>query len=359
MPSESAFAVRAGISREPVGARTDMPADAPKAIIDPTPEERDLLVSLRKVIGERAAGNGQPPQETKVETKTGTTTTTSALWKFFFLLAMAVDLSLLYLYLNQILGLDQNSLVQFLYKLLPIVGGTLLVSYVDKVRDWLLGLTEKRWIGYICLGCMPVLLATQMHFYRVYVDIHPAMAELKILHKENDKEVEVPVDFTGEDHHFLKVNKPDAYKLAVGKGTYQVTPFQVLLGTLAWLHCPRISALNVEELHEVVFFSPVDEGHLEVLAKDSRAMQVARKASHLERSQSPPAGAAPDTYSWSKDFSDDESPPVYLPSGTYVFGLSVERCSNKLIWKDTVPERHAAKLDLPFNDNDKVPCTKK
>src|ERR1019366_6234837 len=64
--------------------------------------------------------------------------------QFVFIIALALDLSLIYVYVLDLFpGVEQNTVIPRLAQLLPIVGGTLLVSYLDQIRAWVLGLTAK------------------------------------------------------------------------------------------------------------------------------------------------------------------------------------------------------------------------
>jgi hypothetical protein len=122
-----------------------MALDATKraAGIIPTPAEQELLASLRNVIGERPDGSGEVPEKTKPKTKAEGKAPFSFL-QFVFIIALALDLSLIYVYVLDLFpGVEQNTVIPRLAQLLPIVGGTLLVSYLDQIRAWVLGLTAK------------------------------------------------------------------------------------------------------------------------------------------------------------------------------------------------------------------------
>ena len=239
--------------------------------------EQELLASLRSVIGERVGGSGEVPEEIKPEVKAS-----FSLLQFIFILALAVDLSLIYVYVLDLFpGLEQNSVIPRLAQLLPIVGGTLLVSYLDQIRAWILSLTARRHFGLGCVIVLPLLLAFQMHFYSLFVDLHPATAHVQIMEKDKFNVAE----FDDTERHFISLKKPLAYTIQIGNqaSVYQVTAMQVLKGTLARWRWLALLPLRLEELYPVTISLPQPDGQLEVLAADTPAMRI----SGLERSREP------------------------------------------------------------------------
>ena len=325
----------------------------PAAHIEATPVEQELLASLRNLIGERAGGTGEASQKTALVTKPETKATFS-IWQFIFIFALALDLSLIYLYVLDLFpGLEQNSVLPRLAQLLPIVGGTLLVSYLDQIRSWILGLTARKHFGLGCVIVLPLLLAFQMHFYSLVVELHPATAHVRIMEKDQLKDAE----FIDSEHHLIRLKKPFAYTIEVENqaSVYKVTPLQVLKGTMARWHWIELRPLRLEELHPVTISSPQPKGRLEVTAPDTPAMRI----SGLERSllpvlalprdKQPPDGTPEDMnaaeYVWSHPFKDDDTPSINLPEGTYEFVLTVDGC-NKRLPGQKVPVQEGQQIDF-------------
>jgi hypothetical protein len=265
-----------------------MALDATKraAGIIPTPAEQELLASLRNVIGERPDGSGEVPEKTKPKTKAEGKAPFSFL-QFVFIIALALDLSLIYVYVLDLFpGVEQNTVIPRLAQLLPIVGGTLLVSYLDQIRAWVLGFTAKKSFGLGCILVLPLLLAFQMRFYTLFVDLHPATAHVQIMEKDKFNDAE----FNDTERHFLKLKKPLAYRVRIDNeaSEYPITALQVLKGTLARWRWLGVSPLRLEVLHEVNVSSPQPSGRLEVLAPDTLALHLSK----LTRSPAPVPGCA-------------------------------------------------------------------
>jgi hypothetical protein len=259
-------------------------------------------------------------------------------WHFVFILALAVDIALLYDFVLDLFpDIEQNSLMPRIAQLIPIVGGTLLVSYFDQIRKWILTLTAKKPVGLACLGLLSLMLLLQMHFYTLYVEVKPATAKLSIMEHEKFEEVE----WKDSERHFLRIKKPLPYTLRVENETseYQVTPMQVIQGTLARLTWFRGAPMRLELLHEVNVSSPQPNGFVEVQAPDTPAMRISK----LTRSGSPiDPKAATAIYSWTSTFSDDNTPSLYLPAGKYLFALHVIGCQR------SVP------AEVPLKDGEQV-----
>ena len=308
------------------------------AAISPTRGEQELLASLRSVIGERVDSSGEvhpgtgpsPHPEVKAA---------FSFWQFCFVLAFAIDISLIYdLVLDLFPGLEKNSVIPRLAQLIPIVGGTLLVSYFEQIRTWVLGHAAKKSFGVFFVWLLPVLLVTQMHFYSLYVELNPATAKVQIL--ENGEFVEAQ-QFNDAERHFIRLNKPLAYSLHVGippdkkAPVYQITALQVLNGTFSQFRWLGRQPMRLEELDEVTISSPRDSGTVEVFAEDKPAMRI----SGFTRSAAPVSGKG-DTaiYSWSETFIKDDTPSFHLPVGKYVFVLTVDGCHKELKDQD-VPQK--------------------
>jgi hypothetical protein len=329
------------------GARAEVAVNATKraAPISPTAREQELLASLRSVIGERVGSTGKAPKETPERQTKSEAKTAFSLWQFTFILALAVDISLAYDFVLDVFpGLEKNSVIPRLAQLLPIVGGTLLVSYFEQIRIWVLGLTAKRSFGLTFVVLLPVLLVSQLHFYALFVDLHPPTTPAYIL----DKDKLTDAKFSDDKHHFLKLDKPSTYSVEVGNpsSVYQITPGQVVKGTLARLLGFGFSPLRLDELHEVTAYSPKAEGRVGVLAPDTPAMRISK----LERSHEPMPDKRPGTitYSWNIHFVNDQSPSIHVPAGTYDFVLSVDgyKCEPK---SQTIPDDDGASVNIDFH----------
>ena len=299
---------------------------AKKAAISPTRGEQELLASLRSVIGERVNSAGEGPEERKPSPRREVKTTFS-FRQFSFILALAIDISLMYdLVLDLFPQLERNSVIPRLAQLIPIVGGTLLVSYFEHIRTWVLGHTARKSFGLFFVFLLPLLLVTQMHVYSLYVELNPATASVQI--QEKDKFVDV--EFTDAERHFIRLKEPSSYSLQIGQeaAIYPITPFQVLKGTLSRFRWLGLLPMRLEALNEVTILSPRNSGKVEVFAKDTPAMRI----SGLTRGAHAPVvrGADPALYSWSKTFSNDDTPSLHLPPGKYAFVLTVEGCTKHL-----------------------------
>jgi lipid-A-disaccharide synthase-like uncharacterized protein len=313
---------------------------AERAAISPTPGEQELLASLRSIIGERVDSTGEVREETKPSPRPEDKVAFS-FWRFCFILAFAIDMSLIYdLVLDLFPQLEKNSVIPRLAQLIPIVGGTLLVSYFEQIRDWVLGHTAKKSFGLFFLFLLPLLLVIQMRFYSLYVDLYPATAHVQVM--ENDKFVDA--EFNDTDRHFIKLNKPLAYSLQVGNTStvYPITALQVLKGTLSRFRWLGLSPMRLDELEAVEIASPKESGKIEVFAKDAPAMRI----TGLKRSLTPVSGGGDAAmYSWSEAFSNDGSPTIHLPRDKYDFVLTVEGCSKRLA-DQPVPQKMGEEIDF-------------
>lgn len=311
------------------------------AAISPTRGEQELLASLRSVIGERVENSGEDREATRPSPRPEVKTAFS-FWRFCFVLAFAIDISLIYdLVLDLFPQLEKNSVIPRLAQLIPIVGGTLLVSYFEQIRNWVLGHAARKSFGVFFACLLPLLLAVQVHFYRLYVELNPATAAVQI--QEKDRLVDAQL-FNDAERHFIKLNKPLGYSVEVGNqaSVYQITALEVLKGTFSRFRWLGLSPMKLEELNEVIISSPTDSGTVEVFAEDKPAMRI----SGLTRSAVPvPGGASPAIYSWSKTFSHDDSPSIHLPDGKYDFVLNVEGCNKKLP-DQRVPLKEGEQIDF-------------
>jgi hypothetical protein len=315
---------------------------AERAAISPTRGEQELLASLRSVIGERVDSTGEVREDPKPSLRPEVKAA-FGFRRFSFILALAIDLSLIYdLVLDLFPQLERNSVIPRLAQLIPIVGGTLLVSYFEQIHTWVLGHTARKSFGLFFVFLLPVLLVLQMHFYSLYVELNPETAHVHIM--EKDKLVNT--DFYDTERHFIKLKEPSPYTLQLQVGNedtvYEITAFQVLKGTLSRFRWLGLLPMRLEALYEVTISSPKNAGKVEVFAKDTRAMRI----SGLTRSHAPVAGGADSAiYSWSEAFSDDDTPSIHLPAGQYDFVLTVEGCT-KPLRDQIVPLKSGEQIDF-------------
>jgi hypothetical protein len=308
--------------------------------------ENDLVESLRLVIQHaiaQAGGGGD-------EQPAGAARQRFRISQLVFIVALALDLALIYVYVLDVFGdLEQNRVVSSLAKLLPIVGGTLLVSYLDHVRAGILKLTAKNTFGWGCIAVLPLLLAFQIHFYTLFVDLHPATAHVQVLDK---KGVYHDADFTDPTHRaYLKLSNPSAYKIRLENdnwSVYEVSAWQVVKGTLARLPMldHHFSPLQMDVLNEVIFLSPKPDGALIVDGPDTPGMKIS-KLSKIANPAAIPAKPSPGNYLWMRNFSDDDSPSVHLPAGKYNFILQVEGCPTLRMEGTEVPVADGKSLAFP------------
>jgi len=290
----------------------------------PTKSEDAFIKSLRLMIQdevEKVGSDAKPAREPNQPFRRS---------QLVFILVFALDLALIYVFALDLVGdVGQNRVVVSFAKLLPIVGGTLLVTYLEHVRAGILKLTEKERFGWGCVLLLPFLLAFQVHFYTLFVDLHPERAHVELLEKGAYHDAK----FSDPTHRvYLLLPNPTHYTIRLENkwSEYDISAWQVVKGTLARLPAldHYLKPLRMDVLYEVTILSPKKEGVLRVASPETPGMQISKLVKIAPLAPTP-ATNVPKVYQWEKSFSGTEGPLIYLPSGTYDFTLEVKGCGPK------------------------------
>lgn len=264
-------------------------------------------------------------------------------WQIIVIIAFAVDVALIYVYFTSVIpGAKENRVVAFLAELLPFVGGTLLISYLEKIRRWILGLSTRPKWGIACLVFVPVLLFFQAPIYSLYVTLDPKNADVQL----DQKEARFSDASTRE---YLLLDKPLACRIRVTDGNasaeYPISPLQVISGTLARVPVIDVAfkQLQLSVLYDVKIRSPEEDGIVQIRAPDNFAMRNSELAREADKGSS-------SKYLWTKGITTS-STLVRLPRGTYDFILQSTECNTEtdgmVIDKDhTIVDFHKNCLDI-------------
>lgn len=282
--------------------------------------ETDLVASVRALIQEEVAQAVGKKEPVKVAGRQ------LGHSHFFFIMVLALDLALVFVYILDLFpDFEQNRVISSIAKLLPFVGGTLLVTYLDKVRVGILRLTEKKGFRRMCIAALPFLFAFQIHFYSVYVDIHPATAHVQFADKGKYRDAE----FSDPARRFhLLLPTPSHYSVRLendDSSVYDISAWQVFKGTLARLPLlgRSIAPLRMDALIEVNIYTPKNHGSLTVEGPDTPGMRISKLSRGVM--------VKPGIYRWQRYFSgEDNIPSIHLPAGKYVFELEVEGCRKRM-----------------------------
>ncbi len=153
----------------PAGSATAL-APAEKAFVDSLHSFLREELKARHADGQLGAG-GQP----------GHDTLDLSPWQAVSLLALAFNVTLVYLFvISMIPGGEDNRVLVFLQKLLPALGGTLAVSYFDRLRGWLFNHSKNKWFGITSLVLLPLLLVRQAPIYSVFVQVEPPYSTVEL-----------------------------------------------------------------------------------------------------------------------------------------------------------------------------------
>lgn len=287
-----------------------------------TATQRSFLESFQAFVHEEAK-NGSGPKKTEEELRP---------LQIIFLIALAIDVTLLYLILLDVFpNVPENrGVVFFLQKVLPALGGTLLVSYFKRLRAWLLEVSKNKKVGIALTGVLGLLVLAQAPIYSVLVEVRPRTASVAFAAAGAGGAAET-ADFD-DSHRFLRVPKLRSYDFLVQDGTnpqfpYHIGAWSVLKGALAGLPfldqafkpLPLAAAyrvsVNYEEAGGELYISAPEEFRLkqsQPFANTQLDAVVAAKA---------PAGACvAGSKCWRKMLAGDESVDhLVVPAGNYRF----------------------------------------
>lgn len=157
-----------------------------------------------------------------------------------FLIAFALDITFFYFHL---IGGEESKFLVFLYKLLPALGVTLAVPYLDRLRSSLLKHSSNPRLGTPFLGLAVVLLVMQASIYSIFVQVDSASTDVEIGLDDGTKVATKKVELDKEGRVFLPVPKLQSYRVVLRdqdggtnpEASYQITWGDVLKGTLAQL----------------------------------------------------------------------------------------------------------------------------
>jgi hypothetical protein len=159
--------------------------------------------------------------------------------QFIFLLAFALDITLLYLWVAELN--EANKLWDSLEKLLPALGGTLAVSYFDRLREWLFAQSEKAWLRKaLWVPPLVFLVLIRLPIYSLVIQLYPASAELAVTEADTGKPVgSGSMNCTDGKTCKIPGLKFYPYRLKVKDGNfyglYEISRLEVLKGTFARL----------------------------------------------------------------------------------------------------------------------------
>jgi hypothetical protein len=244
------------------------------------------------------------------------------LWQVVFLIAFAIDITFLYLMIPEGKGWA------FFEKLLPALGGTLAVSYFERLRSWLFKHSKNSWLGGLFLVIALGGLVMQWPIYSIFVQIDPSSSDVEV--KLDEKKVEKlekdrvecrEVSQTG--CFFLPGRKPQSYQVVLreqeSETPYQISTSDVLEGTLARLPFvgrvvkPRPLWLTYELT--TVYKNP--EGVLYISA--GPGLPLNRWDPQLRPAIKPPTAACPSSNCWQTQTQLQSGEVFALPRGSYTF----------------------------------------
>jgi len=275
--------------------------------------------------------------------------------QIIFLVALALDITLLYVIMLEIFPNipDNRAVVFFLQKVLPALGGTLLVSYFKRLRAWLLEQSRNRRLSSTVLVLLVVLVLRWWPVYWLFVRIEPGL-EVRV-NGENPQ--------FDDTHKFLSVGPLRPRDVVVQDGSnpefpYHMSVGSVLEGTLARL--PFADRIITQRRLAAAYLGTVyyvqGGGSLYISAEKDFVLNQPAPPANWEltpwASASFPKGAClPSDKCWHKEIPRSAIMDVFvLPQGEYIFTQE----QGSLCWQKK--QRISKKDELTLDSSAQVPC---
>jgi len=206
-----------------------MPSEgvAPERSNELSTAQKALVDSFQAFVREvKGANNGDDPAKKEKEAEELRPR------QIIFLVALALDITLLYMVLLEAFPNipDNQGVVFFLQKVLPALGGTLIVSYFKRLRAWLFEQSRNPRLGIAVVALLVVLLVRWWPIYCLFVQVDHGLTV-----RLNGEKAHFD-----DTHTFLRVGRLRSCEVVVQAGSNQGFPYHmsvgsVLEGTLARL----------------------------------------------------------------------------------------------------------------------------
>jgi len=202
-----------------------------KSSTETLPADKALADSLRAFLKTELNGGQAPGREQKHNLRA---------MQVVFLIAFALDITFLYFHL---VGSEENKVLELLYKVLPALGVTLAIPYLERLRASLLQLSCNPWFGTPLLAIAIVLLAMQASIYSVFLQVDSASTDVELGLDDGTKLAMKKVELDKQNRVFFPVPKLQSYRVTLRdqdggsnpEVSYQIHWGEVLKGTLAQL----------------------------------------------------------------------------------------------------------------------------